>query len=194
MKQIIVSIFIFSVFLISCTRTESHYIPKPKGYNRITLPSHSYQKLNENHPYSFDYSRSAVILPDTFAEAEPHWIFIYYPHLKANLQLTYKTIENNSSRLKDFIDDAYKLAAKHQKRASSIQEKIITSANGTRSTLFKLEGDVPSPYQFYTTDSTRHFLRGAIYFNTATQNDSLAPVIEYLHQDMLHLINTLRWR
>lgn len=194
MKQILAGIFIF-VALLSCSdKSEQSYAPKPKGYNRIALPPHSYQRLTEAHPYYFEYSNSAVILPDTFAEAEPHWIFIYYPKLKANIQLTYKDVAHKEDRLKDFIEDAYKLAGKHQIRASSIKEKITPYKSGHTVTLFKLEGDVPSPYQFFTTDSTSHFLRGAIYFPTATRNDSLAPVIEYLHQDMEHLINTLKWQ
>jgi hypothetical protein len=36
-------------------------------------------------------------------------------------------------------------------------------------------------------------LRGALYFRTATANDSLAPVIEYIKADMIHLLNTLEW-
>jgi len=41
------------------------------------------------------------------------------------------------------------------------------------------------------TDSTTHFLRGALYFNTALKNDSLAPVIEYIKIDLAQLINTV---
>jgi gliding motility-associated lipoprotein GldD len=194
MKQIITAIFLLSTLLSCSGKSEQAYAPKPKGYNRIALPPHNYQGLKEDHPYYFEYSKSAVILPDTFAEAEPHWIFIYYPKLKANIQLTYKKVGNKEERLKDFIDDAYKLAGKHQIRASSIKEKITPYKSGHTVTIFKLEGDVPSPYQFFTTDSTVHFLRGAIYFPTATSNDSLAPVIDYLQKDMEHLINTLEWQ
>lgn len=194
MKQILAGLLSLSVLLSCSEKSEQSYAPKPKGYNRIVLPVHSYQPLTEAHPYYFEYSKSAVILPDTFADAEPHWIFIYYPKLKANIQLTYKNVENKEQRLKDFIEDAYKLAGKHQIRASSIKEKNIPYKNGHTVTLFKLEGDVPSPYQFFTTDSSSHFLRGAIYFPTATRNDSLAPVIDYLHKDMEHLINTLKWQ
>jgi len=56
-----------------------------------------------------------------------------------------------------------------------------------------LEGEVPSQFQFHVSDSTQHFMRGALYFKTATQNDSLAPVIDYLKRDIIHLLSTLRW-
>lgn len=185
----------FLVFFSGCKKSGNQtYIPKPKGYNRIELPAHSYRQLTEKHPYTFQYSRYAVVEPDTFQTAGKDWIFISYPRFNANIQITYKPLANNPALLKAFIDDSYKLASKHQIRASSIQEQRVLSKSGRTATLFKIEGDVPSPYQFYTTDSTGHFLRGAIYFPTATKNDSLAPVIDYLQADMLQLLNTLEWR
>ena len=57
-----------------------------------------------------------------------------------------------------------------------------------------MEGDVPSTFQFFTHDSTSHFFRGVLYFPTATKNDSLAPVSEYVIEDMKHLLNTLKWK
>ncbi|CAG5006994.1 hypothetical protein DYBT9275_03942 [Dyadobacter sp. CECT 9275] len=182
-------------FLISCSRTkEGNYVPKPKGYNRIDLPVHLYRPLKENHPYYFEVSRYAQVLPDTFASAGRDWIFIHYPAFQANIQLTYKPLNGNQRFLQEYINDSYKLAGKHQIRASSIQEQKVLSKSGRTAILFKIEGDVPSPYQFYTTDSTRHFIRGAIYFPTAIKNDSLAPVIEYVREDMVRLLNTLKWR
>ncbi len=182
------------LLLLSCGQQEQHYAPKPKGYNRIDLPAHSYQSLTEKHPYTFAYSKWAQILPDTFATAQKDWIFIHYPKLEANIQLTYKPLANDQGKLREYINDAYKLAGKHQIRASSIQEQRVVTRTGRTVMIFKIEGDVPSPYQFFTTDSSRHFLRGAIYFPVATKNDSLAPVIDYLQKDMVQLVNTLEWK
>ena len=190
-------ILLFSVLCIlstSCSKKEERYVPKPKGFNRVDLPPHAYQKLTQLHPYTFEISKFAEALPDTFRTAGKDWIFINYPQFKANIQITYKEIGNNPALLKSYIDDSYKLASKHQIRASAIQEQRVLSKTGKTAILFKIEGDVPSPYQFYTTDSTKHFMRGAIYFPTATKNDSLAPVIDYLHKDMIQLLNTLNWR
>ena len=190
-------ILLFSVIctvLTSCNKKEERYVPRPKGFNRVDLPPHAYQKLTQSHPYTFEISKYAEALPDTFRTAGKDWIFINYPQFKANIQITYKEIGNNPALLKSFIDDSYKLASKHQIRASAIQEQRVLSKTGKTAILFKIEGDVPSPYQFYTTDSTKHFMRGAIYFPTATKNDSLAPVIDYLQKDMIQLLNTLNWR
>lgn len=191
----IIIVIIGCCLLTACGSGEqSDYVPKPKGYNRISLPAQNYQSLGEDHPYSFEYSTAAVILPDTYALAEKHWIYIYYPRFNANIQLTYKPVQNSTTRLKGFIDDAYRLAGKHHIRASSVQEQTIKTKSGQTATLFRLEGDVPSPFQFYTTDSTTHYLRGAIYFPTATKNDSLAPIINFIEKDALRLLNTLKWR
>jgi gliding motility-associated lipoprotein GldD len=184
-----------ALIVFSCEKKEDQsYVPRPKGFNRIELPSNAYQKLSEVHPYTFDYSRYAVVVPDTFSMAEKDWIFVNYPQFKASIQLTYKDLGNDPNKLKSFINDSYKLAGKHQIRASSIQEQRVLSKSGRTAIIFKIEGDVPSPYQFYTTDSTKHFLRGAVYFPTATKNDSLAPVIDYIQKDMIQLLNTLEWR
>lgn len=169
-------------------------MPKPKGFNRIDLPVHRYQDLTERHPYTFEYSKYSKVLPDTFSTAGKDWLFIHYPQYKANIQLTYKPLAHSSKLLQEYITDSYKLAGKHQVRASSIQEQLLLTKTGRTAVIFKIEGDVPSPYQFYTTDSTNHFLRGAIYLSTASKNDSLAPVIDFIQKDMIQLLNTLQWR
>ncbi|MBE9465061.1 gliding motility lipoprotein GldD [Dyadobacter subterraneus] len=191
---LIILFVLFSSFLFSCGNEQQAYVPRPKGFNRIDLPAQTYQKLTEKHPYTFEYSKSARVVPDTFATAQKDWIFIYYPQFKANIQLTYKDINNDPKRLQDYINDSFKLTGKHQVRASSIQAQKLVTTNDLTAMIFKIEGDVPSPYQFYTTDSTKHFLRGAIYFSTATKNDSLAPVVNFIQKDMVHLLNTLQWR
>lgn len=187
----------FLVFgLSSCRKTkdDSDFVPKPKGFNRIDLPSTHYVQLLENHPYTFQYSSQAIIKPDTVAWAEPHWIYVYYPAYKAMIQLTYKSLDNNPTKLSRLIDDAYKLAAKHSQKASSIQNSILTTPQGQKVMLMRLEGEVPTYLQFYTTDSTKHYLRGALYFNTALKSDSLEPVIEYLKKDVIKMVNTLQWK
>lgn len=173
---------------------EENYVPKPKGYNRIDLPEHAYQPLEGTYPYAFEYSKYAVIRPDTFATAEPYWIFVYYPQLKANLQLTYKSVNEDPKKFQEFINDAYRLANKHTVKAEAIDEYIMKTKDGKTANLFTLQGEVPSQFQFYVTDTTTHFFRGALYFKTATKNDSLAPVIDYIKEDAIRMLNTLKWK
>ncbi|MEY4540513.1 MAG: gliding motility lipoprotein GldD [Bacteroidota bacterium] len=172
----------------------SDYVPKPKGYNRIELPTVQYQQMTENHPFNFQYSTQAVLKPDTVRWAEPHWMYVYYPKLNAMIQLTYKPLGNDKNKLSKLIEDAHKLAAKHGQKASSIQDLVLKTPSGKSAMLMELEGEVPTYLQFYTTDSTKHYLRGALYFNTALKSDSLAPVIDYLKKDVIKLLNTLEWK
>lgn len=176
--------------LVAC---EAEYTPKPKGYNRIDLPATAYQPLQDEHPYTFEFSQHAKVRPDSSGIAQPHWINIIYPSLGANVQLTYKNLDSQKM-LNDLVEDARKLTAKHQIKAYAIEESEIKTPAGDVASVFELEGEVPSQFQFYVTDSTDHFLRGALYFQTATQNDSLAPVIEYVKKDIVHLLNTLKWK
>jgi gliding motility-associated lipoprotein GldD len=178
----------------SCNSSTPDYVPKPKGYPRMDLPPQTYQTLKEDHPYTFEYSKSAVILPDTFRMAEPHWIFVAYPSLNASIQLTYKPVQNNPQRLSGFINDAYRLAGKHQVRATGIREQVIKTKSGQTAVVLDLAGDVPSYTQFFTTDSSKHYLRGALYFTVADKQDSLKPAIDFLRKDVMHLLNTLKWK
>ena len=96
--------------------------------------------------------------------------------------------------MEDFLGDAYKLTAKHQIKAYSIEENVVKTQGGHTAVVQELSGEVPSQFQFFLTDSTQNFLRGALYFTTATKNDSLAPVIEYVKSDIMHMISTFNWR
>jgi gliding motility-associated lipoprotein GldD len=169
------------------------YTPKPKGYNRIDLPAHAYRELGPGHPYSFEYSKYAKVLRDSSYLAQPDWLNVYYPQLHANVQITYTNVVRDRKLYDKMMEDARKLTGKHQIKATSIEEKILRTPNGLRASVFELEGEVPSQFQFYTTDSTKHFFRAALYFRTATDNDSLGPVIEYVKYDMIKMLNSLKY-
>ncbi len=170
------------------------YTPKPKGYNRLELPGHLYKSLPDSFPYSFEISTAARILPDSSWLAERYWINLFYPAITANIQLTYKNLKQDKKFLKELVDDSYKLTSKHQVKAYAIEESIIKTPFGKTAVVVELEGEVPSQFQFFITDSTDNFLRGALYFRTSTKNDSLGPAIEYMKIDAMHLINTLEWK
>ncbi len=182
---------LLTCLLVGCA-SEIEFVPKPVGFNRIDLPTPTYKALAEKHPYSFEHATISYIRPDSAGIAEPHWIYIIYPKYKANVQLTYKKIPN-AKVLAGLIDDSHTLVSKHKIKATGVEQNIIKTPSGKTAAVFELEGDVPSQFQFYVTDSTQHFLRGALYFRTATKNDSLAPIIDYIKKDIIHLLNTVKW-
>lgn len=193
-KFFAISIFCLLVVAVGCSEEEKTFMPKPKGYNKIDLPEHSYDTLTGNYPYTFEYASIANIVPDTSKTAEAYWIDIYYPEYRANIQITYKNPKNNPKLLEEYIRDSHTLANKHNVKAYAIDELITSNKNGYAVKVFELSGDVPSQIQFHVTDSTSHFLRGAVYFRTSTKNDSLAPVISYMKADVMHLIETLKFK
>ena len=181
------------LLVLICAACESSWLPKPPGYNRIDLPRHDYLPLGEGYPYSLEFSAYSTVEADSFNLNETAWINLNYPNFGAKVHLTYKKIDENTD-FKLLASDAFQLTAKHQIKAYGIEEIILGTPNGYSAVVAELSGEVPTQFQFFVTDSTAHFLRGAVYFTTALKNDSLAPVIEYIKLDMAHLINSVKFK
>jgi gliding motility-associated lipoprotein GldD len=188
-----ISLFVIIFLVAGLSACTTDYLPKPKGYNRLILPEPEYQNLPDSFPYHFEYSRHAKLFNDTSWISEKYWVDLFYPELGAHVQITYKPI-NKDSLVEDYLTDSYRLTSKHNIKAYAIEEKVLFLKSGNIATVSELEGDVPSQFQFHITDSLNHFLRGALYFETATKNDSLAPSIDYVKNDLVHLLNTLVWK
>jgi gliding motility-associated lipoprotein GldD len=176
-------------FIISC---QSPYTPKPRGYFRIELPEKSYQRFDTTYPYSFEYPVYATISESKYAQGEKYWIDIKFEAFDATIHISYKDVNGN---LITYLEDAYTLATKHIPKADAIYDSVIIHRNRDLfGLIYQIEGsEVASPYQFLLTDSTSHFVRGALYFNTIPNNDSLQPVINLLKDDIDHMINTFQW-
>jgi gliding motility-associated lipoprotein GldD len=189
--------FIFPLFLFFVLSCNSNYTPKPRGYFKIQFPQHQYQSFDQpGFPYSFEYPVYANIIRDTtFFEDKPenpYWINIDFPRFNARIYMSYKEIGKNSfDKLKD---DAYKMSYKHTYKATSIEDTVIKTPLGVSGIFFTVGGNAATAKQFFVSDSLKHFLRGALYFDTAPNEDSLSIVNQFLQEDMKHLINTLRWK
>ncbi len=178
----------------SCSESEEVFMPKPRGFYRIELPDYQYSNLPDTLPYQFEYSTHAQLAPDSSHLAEPYWMEIYYKNLfHGNLDISYKRIQSHE-QFKDLINDVHELANKHGVKAYAIEEQISQTKDGNTVITFDLEGEVPSPFQFVVTDSVTHFLRADLYFPSNTKNDSIAPLIEFIKNDMHHMIQTLKFK
>jgi gliding motility-associated lipoprotein GldD len=189
-------IFTMYGLFFSLTACNSTYSPKPRGYFRIDFPAHDYQSFNRpEFPYSFDYPVYGNILRDTafFGDKpeNPYWINVDFPRFHARIYISYKEVDNNFDKLRE---DAYKMTYKHTYKASSIEDSLINTPLGVHGIFFNVGGDAATAKQFFVSDSTRHFLRGALYFDATPNSDSLSIVNAFLQTDMDHLINTLRWK
>ena len=167
--------------------------PKPRGYFRIDLPEKQYVTLDTMARYSFEYPVYATIMPDKYSPEERDWVNVEFPAFKGTVHISYKNVDGNLSQ---YLEDAHKLIVKHIEKASGIRDSVmINPERDVYGLMYFLEGEgVASPLQFYVTDSTRHFLRGSLYFNIYPNNDSLQPVIDFITDDVRHLITTLEWK
>lgn len=82
----------------------------------------------------------------------------------------------------------------HSTIASSIDETPVYKEGKEAGMVFSLKGPVATPYQFFLTDTSDHFLRGALYFNSRPNPDSIAPVLEYIERDLDTVIMSVEWQ
>lgn len=194
MPSKIVIALVSIVMLASCN---SDYTIKRKGYFKIDLPKHSYVIFDKpGFPYTFEYpAYSQVVQDSTFFEDKPenpYWINLEFPNLDGKIYMSYKDVKQN--QLDKLVDDAFKLTYKHSTKATAIKDSLMLTPNGITGIFFRVGGNAATAKQFFITDSTTHFLRGALYFDATPNADSLAVVNDFLEVDMKHLINTLRWK
>ncbi|HEX7846997.1 MAG TPA: hypothetical protein VF476_14445 [Chitinophagaceae bacterium] len=194
MKGVLILVLI--AFLVACN---SDYAPKQKGYFKINFPEKKYQSFDQaGYPYSFEYPVYAKVIKDsTFFDdvtENPWWINIDLPQFAGRIYISYKEIAGRN-KFDSLVNDAFKMAyRKHTDISTGIDDSLMQTANGVEGIYFSLRGNTATANQFFLTDSTKHFLRGALYFDTAPNADSLGIVNDFLKKDLLHLINSLKWK
>ena len=186
-------LFLILAMFVACSRD---YSPKPRSYYRIDLPVKAYQELQGNYPYSFEYPVYARINPYKGKwenqDTSEYWANVEIPLFRSRIHLTYKRVNGNLASL---IEDAHMYAYKHSVKADAInQSEYQDSVAKVYSVLFDIKGNTASSLQFYATDSTENFLRGALYFDCEPNKDSLAPVREFLREDIIRMVESLRWK
>lgn len=196
LSSILFFTIIIAAFLTALTGCNSDYTPKPRGYFKIDFPKKEYQVFNQpGYPYSFEFPKYARVVKDSsfFGEAteNPWWINIDFPQFNGRVYVSYKEIGKN--KIDKLINDAFTMTNKHTMKAYSIDDSLIVNPNNVHGVYFKVGGNVATANQFFLTDSTRHFLRGALYFDATPNEDSLGIVNRFLMEDVKHLINTFKW-
>jgi len=187
----IIPVIIFSfLFFYGC---EEEYAPKPRGYFRIDFPEKSYVKFDTTYPYSFEYPEYARVITDSRPTSEPFWINIDFPRYQGRIHISYKPVHDN---LATFLEDSRTFVVKHIPKADAIDDSLIyRPEDRVFGMVYYIEGtQAASPCQFFVTDSSSQFLRGALYFNVPPNNDSLAPVIDFIRDDIRHILETFQWK
>lgn len=187
-------LFFLVVLLAACN---SDYVPRRKGYFNIDFPKHEYKRFDQpGYPYTFEYPVYAKVVQDsTFFEAKPenpYWLNIDFPQFNGRIYLSYKEV--GKTDFNKLVNDAFSMTFKHTSKATEIKDSLMQTAQGLTGVFFEVGGNAATAKQFFVSDSIKHFLRGALYFDATPNEDSLGIVNDFLQVDMKHLINTLRWK
>jgi gliding motility-associated lipoprotein GldD len=193
--------FLIPVIVVLCSFAScgpDTYTPRPRGYFRISFPERGYQPFDKpDYPYGFEYPVYARIIRDTVFFDEkpdnPYWINMDFPDFNAQVFMTYKEIKPGQP-FEKLIEDAYKMSYFHDIRADYIADHAFQTPNNVHGIYYNVGGNAASNIQFYATDSVKHFLWGALYFNVTPNADSLKPVNEFIRKDLDRLIETLYWK
>ena len=186
------------ITVVAISGCKQEYTPKPEGYFRIDFPEKEYLTFSNDFPYEFEVAEYTKISQDRRNPDKPYWINIVVPENDAELHLSYYNLQKQDKPerliLAEFIEEARDLAYKHSIKASSIEERIFMNpGHNVYGTIYDIAGNAASPIQFFLTDSTEHFLRGALYIRATPNIDSLRPVIDFLETDVIRLIETTSW-
>lgn len=177
--------------LLGC---QGNYSPKPRGYFRIEFPEKAYQPFLSDCPFTFRFPEYARMVPDQTHDAQPCWMDVYFPTYNARIHLSYMPI-HDADNFNKLVEDARTFAFNHTVKATAIdQARIDFPEHRTHGIMYSIRGNTASGIQFFLTDSTDHYLRGALYFNEKPQLDSIQPIIEFLRPDIDTLIHSLRWK
>jgi len=186
MKPYVILLFISISF--SC---EQVLVPKPKAFLSLDYPKATYHESSMELPFAFEKNKLAQ-MSISKKNNLLNGVIIRYPSLKASIFINYKEVNNN---LKKHISDVRKITQKHLEQADEISEqKYDNDRMEIYGMFYDLKGNVASQSQFYVTDSIKHFLSGALYFETKPNYDSILPSINYIQKDIVHLIESLRWK
>ncbi|WP_029906969.1 hypothetical protein [Prevotella sp. 10(H)] len=188
MKKLYIILFTFLFVFVSC----NEHTPQPKGYSRIDRSKTELMKFDYKY-FSFLYSADSKVEEVKKEASEGYWFNINYPAYNAIIYCTYLSID--SKVLNKALEDSYQLAYSQSLKANAIQQSLFEdSLHNKTSIIYDIKGMVASPVQFYVTDNQSHFLRGSMYFDQTFVPDSVAPIVEFLRDDIRGIIESLEWK
>lgn len=189
-KKYFYLLFIIPVLLTACN---SEYSPKPRGYYRIDLPEKSYRNYSSGCNYSFQIPVYADVRDDSSRDAQKCWKNVVFPSLNGRIHLSYYQIKDQKM-FAQLVEDSRRLVFKHTVKAEGIQEsKISNDQTKVYGLFYDIEGNAASSIQFFITDSSKNFMRGALYFYAEPQADSIAPVLEFVKKDIMIMLESFKW-
>ncbi len=197
-KNLISKLAIIFVVYIMLGCTSNPPVPKPRTYPRMVLPERAQVTINlVECPFIFDFPDYGRINRNKtfFNESTPHacWFDLNMEAFNANLFISYHAIKTR----KDFdqlVRDTYKITDQINKRSDYMEEIRMRNENGVSGMKFEFEGAAASPIHFYLSDTTMHFVKGALYYNNSVRPDSLAPATRFIKEDIDRMLASFQWK
>ncbi|MCY7328736.1 MAG: hypothetical protein LH618_09325 [Saprospiraceae bacterium] len=196
--SVVSGLFLLFILLLPTACEERIAVPKPRSYPRVVYPEKAYQPFEASYcHFTFDMPTYATIERDTaFFDEKPRdecWFNLNVPALNATIYCSYYPLKSRKD-FDELVKDAFEMTQKHNIKASYIEEiPVHRPADHVHGIVFHVEGAAASSYQFFLSDSTRNFVRGALYFYAKARPDSLAPVVYFIKKDLTRLVETLQW-
>jgi gliding motility-associated lipoprotein GldD len=179
----------FASLFFAC---DNEFAPKPKGYFRLDFPKKEYLVFDTVYPFTFEYPSYAKPMYYKGSIDSKYWMNLEFTEQRATLHLSYFDVNND---LQKHLDESRTLAYKHTVKADGIDENAISyPEHNVFGVVYQIRGNAASNLQFYITDSTKHFIRGALYFNVPPNADSLSPINDFVTQDIKHFVSTISWK
>jgi gliding motility-associated lipoprotein GldD len=190
------------IFILNFACTEERIpIPKPRMYPKVSFPERNYVSFDKDYcAFVFQYPDYMIFEQDTTlinqAAKHPCWFTMNMPSLNGSVHFTYTDIGGDSTDFKlfDVINDSYTLSEKHNLKATGRRtEPFMLEEQNIFGITYSVDGDVASPYHFVLTDSSKHAVWASLYFNSKPNEDSLAPVLSFVKEDLEKVISSFEW-
>ena len=185
------------ISFFSCIEDTVH-VPKPRMYPKIEYPTKNYIDFDKDYcKMTFQYPEYAHIEKDNYFfegnPVDPCWFSIQYSVFNGTLFCSYIPIDDRAHYDK-LINESFRLVEEHNSKANSRKEEYIQNKNGVGGLYFSLKGEVATNMQFILTDTTEHFFRASLYFNTKVAPDSIRPIYNFVREDVDKMIETFDWK
>ena len=187
--------FLLLIFIMACGEDNSS--PKPRMFPKVEYPKGSiYTFQYEDCPFTFKIPDYTEIDRDPRYQRlnPPHdcWFNIKYPMFQAQLYCSYAALNGRES-FDNYKSDAFEIVDQINRRSDYMEEYRYENIHGVSGVVFDFSGPAASPMQFFLSDSTNHFFKMALYYDTQNEPDSLGPISDFIKRDMGRILETFQW-
>lgn len=178
-------LLLVSVLAADCSLDKGNDKEKKKP----VLPEPVYVSIPDSLPFQFEISECAHFSVQK-NNPDEYFCNVVYKDLKADLYCTWHRM--NAEDLMQMVEESRSLAYAHLQKATAIDEQLYENyRRDVFGIFYDIQGPVASPIQIALTDSISYFFNASLYFQSdMSKADSIAPYLEYIRKDVMHLIET----